>query len=92
MAMATVAKKVIINDIAKEVGISQAEVRKTVNCFVNNLKKQYQAGNKVEFRGFGTFFPYFRKARSYKDPVTKSEKQMKDRTILKFKSSHQLFI
>ena len=90
--MVTVAKRLIIAEISKEVGISQAEAGEIVGCFIKNLKKQYQAGNKIELRGFGTFFPYFRKARSYRDPVTKSEKQMKDRTILKFRASHQLFV
>jgi nucleoid DNA-binding protein len=90
--MTTVAKRSIVTEISKEIGISQAETGKVIACFIKNLKKQYKAGNKVELRGFGTFFPYFRKARSYKDPVTKSEKQMKDRTILKFRASHQLFV
>ena len=90
--MATIAKRSIITEISKELDISQAEAGKIVACFINNLKKQYQAGNRIELRGFGTFFPYFRKARSYKDPVTKSEKQMKDRTILRFRASHQLFV
>jgi nucleoid DNA-binding protein len=90
--MITTAKRSIINDISKEIGLSQADVGKVVSCFLKNVKKQYQAGNKIELRGFGTFFPYFRRARSYKDPITKTEKQMKDRTILKFRASHQLFI
>lgn len=90
--MATVSKKMLVTEISKETGINQAEVRKIIGALFTDLKKHYQAGDKIELRGFGTFFPYHRKVRSYKDPVTQSEKQMKEKMILKFRSSHQLFI
>ena len=45
----------IVNEIAKNTGISKEEVLKTVEAFMESVKDSLSKGDNVYLRGFGSF-------------------------------------
>ena len=80
-------KKTISEKIAKKSGVSQRKTVEVINLFLGEIIEQYQAGNNVELREFGTFYPFFKKSRSYIVPRLKEEHVFKDHVTLKFRPS-----
>lgn len=72
--------------------ISKALVAVIVGLFIEEIKSQFKSGNSIEIRGFGTLYPYFKKARSYNIPRLKETREVKGRTTLKFRPSRQILI
>ena len=54
--------------------------------------EQFKKGNIVEIHWFGTFYPHFKKERSYKVPKTGEVRTMPSRTTLRFKTSKHMYI
>jgi nucleoid DNA-binding protein len=72
--------------------VRRASVALYVDLVLNEIVQQFKKGNIIEIRGFGTFYPYFKKARTYKIPKIEGTREIKGRTTLKFKPSHQILI
>jgi DNA-binding protein HU-beta len=45
----------IVAEIAEEIGLEKNEVQKTVESFMNTVKKSLTKGDNVYLRGFGSF-------------------------------------
>ena len=73
-------------------GLRRATVSLYVDLILKEIIQQFRKGTIIEIRGFGTFYPYFKKARTYKIPKIDGIREIKGRTTLKFKPSHQILM
>jgi nucleoid DNA-binding protein len=89
--MRNVTRKDLVVEVSKATFLTQGIVEEVFVALLNQIKKEYQAGNKIELREFGTFSPYARKEKFYLDLKTFNTKKMPAKTLLKFKCSKQLY-
>jgi len=87
--MNTINKKKLTTEIARNLGYHQNLVNEIIGSLFDQIIKEYKKGNRIEIRGFGTFFPQLRKSKPYKDPNTLKQSTMPTKILLKFKSSKQ---
>lgn len=88
--MKNVTKKELARDLAdsdSSIPINQAVALELIDELINIILHKYKKGRRIELRGFGTFYPYKRSARSLYSPVTGAVKKVKACTMLKFKAS-----
>jgi DNA-binding protein HU-beta len=64
-------KNDLIDDVAKNVGLTKKTSRETVEYILESIKKTLSKGDKVVLTGFGTFTVRSRKARKGVNPQTK---------------------
>jgi nucleoid DNA-binding protein len=67
----TVTKADITNLLAEATGLTKTDVEVVVNGFLYNVIESIQNGDRVEIRGFGSFYAKERDARLVKNPRTK---------------------
>ena len=70
MAADSVSKKDLVSEVAKSVGLSQAETAKVIDALLGEITKQLSKGKKVRLIGFGTFEVRKRAARRGVNPQT----------------------
>jgi len=63
-------KAEIIEKMTKDADISKVAAGKTLDSFIDSVKKTLKKGNKVTLVGFGTFSVSKRKARTGRNPRT----------------------
>jgi len=85
-------KRELILAVSEKTDVTQKEVGYIINCFIEEIKKQYLNNKNVEIRGFGTFSPHMEKARNFRVAKTGEMKGISDRMLLKFKPSKKLRI
>ena len=78
--------------MAKKTGMSIRSVELLLNSVIDEIIEQFHKGQTIEIKGFGTFYPYFKQARSYMTPRLKEKREMKGRTTLKFKPSRSILV
>lgn len=61
-------KKQLIEQVAKDAGISKKQAQKSLDSVLGNIQKALKKGDKVTFVGFGTFLVKKRKARIARNP------------------------
>ena len=83
--MATVTKKELIDRIAAETDQKRVTVKKTVQCFLDQVILELGKGNRLEFRDFGVFEIRDRKARTAQNPKTLEPVQVPAKKVVKFK-------
>lgn len=83
-------KKELTQAVSKKTGIKQADTAVVIDGLLEEIIKQFQANNMIELRGFGTFYPYFRKTRTYTIPRLKEKRDIKGRLTIRFKPSKQI--
>ena len=66
----TVTKADIINLLADATGLTKSDTEVVVNGFLYNIIEAIQNGDRVEIRGFGSFYAKERAARLVKNPRT----------------------
>ena len=86
----TVTKKEIASKIATDLGYMQYKVKTVLDSLLEEIKRQYKQGNRIELRHFGVFYPHRRKSRTYVNPKTGKTNKSSGSVVLKFKSSKQL--
>jgi DNA-binding protein HU-beta len=79
-------KQEIIEKMAKDANISKAAANKTLDSFVDSIKKNLKKGNKVTLVGFGTFSVGKRAARKGRNPQTGAVIKIKASKSPKFKA------
>ena len=67
----TVTKADLVNLLSDSTGMSKAEVDEVVNGFFFLIIESLERGDRVEIRGFGSFFARERDNRLVKNPRTK---------------------
>lgn len=88
----TKTKREIVETISEKTGFTQLEVKRIIEAFIDEIKLLFKKKFHIELRGFGTFFPYFKKSRKLNIFGTDRVTEMKERWILKFKASPKLFL
>jgi DNA-binding protein HU-beta len=78
-------KAELIGQMAKDAKISKAAAGKTLDSFVDGVKKALKKKDgKVTLVGFGTFSKVHRKAREGRNPQTGAKIKIKARNAVKF--------
>lgn len=83
-------KKVIVESVAREAGMTQAAADKVVNAVLDAIGAELAKGEKVSFPGFGTFEVRERAARTGRNPQTGAEIQIAASKAPAFKAGSKL--
>lgn len=83
-------KKDLVEIIAKDIGKPQAEVKKVLDRFIENLSLSMKEGGKVEITGFGTFAMRTRKTRMCRDFRTGKEITIASKKVPIFRAGGRL--
>lgn len=78
-------KAELVDQMAKEAGISKAAANKALDSFVDSVKKALKKKDgRVTLVGFGTFSKVHRKARKGRNPQTGETIKINARNVVKF--------
>jgi len=83
--MATTTKKDLIDRVAAETDQTRADVKRTVQAFLDNVIRELSEGNRLEFRDFGVFEIRQRAARMAQNPKTLEQVPVPAKRTVKFK-------
>ena len=83
-------KKVIVEAVAREAGMTQAAADKVVSAVLDAVSAELAKGEKVSFPGFGTFEVRERSARTGRNPQTGAEIQIAASKSVGFKQGSKL--
>jgi len=83
--MATISKKAIIDRIAETHHFRSALTKRVVQSFLEEMLKELEKGNRLEFRDFGVFEPRLKKGMIGQNPKTLEKVPVPDHRIVKFK-------
>lgn len=83
-------KAELVKAIADETGLTQKDIEKTLNSFVNQVSKALSKKDKVQLVGFGTFETRERASRTGRNPQTGKEIKIKASTVPAFKAGKTL--
>ena len=89
-AMETITKRDVVKAVAQATGLDRAEVSTTVDGLLTVVTDHLASGNKVEFRGFGSFLVQARSARTGRNPATGEAIQIPARNVPLFRASTSL--
>jgi integration host factor subunit beta len=84
--MATTTKKDLIDRISLRTGIKRADVKTSVQQFLDEMIVELQSGNRLEFRDFGVFEVRDRAARTAQNPKTLEQVAVPARRAVRFKA------
>jgi len=71
--------------------LTQKDVERVVNVIFNSISAALVNGDRIEFRGFGTFSVRTRSARIAKNPRTGAQVKVEERKLPHFKCGKNLF-
>ncbi len=80
----------LISEVAKESGISEEEVNKIIEAFIETIKEGLSRGERVTISGFGTFSLAKRKAREFVNPKTRQVHSIPEKFLPFFKAGTKL--
>ena len=83
-------KAELVKAMADETQLTQKDVEKVLNSFVNQVSGALAKQDKVQLIGFGTFETRKRSARTGRNPQTGEELKIKASTVPAFKSGKAL--
>jgi len=83
--MRTTTKKDLIDRIAEQTDQKRTAVKKTVQCFLDNVISELEKGNRLEFRDFGVFEIRERAPRIAQNPKTLERVPVPAKKTVKFK-------
>jgi DNA-binding protein HU-beta len=84
-------KAELVEQMAKEAGITKAAANKALSSFVDAIKKALKKKDgKITLVGFGTFAKVRRKARQGINPATGEKIKIKARNAVRFKAGKSL--
>jgi integration host factor subunit beta len=83
--MTTITKKDLIDHIADQTAQPRTAVKRTVQCFLDNVIKHLSEGNRLEFRDFGVFEIRERAPRVAQNPKTMERVPIPAKKTVKFK-------
>lgn len=82
----TTTKKEIVDRIAAEMNQPRADVKRTIQAFLDEVIEELGRGNRLEFRDFGVFEIRERAARRAQNPKTLEQVEVPARKTVKFKT------
>lgn len=80
----------LVNQIAKDAGISKTQATASVESFIEGIAKALKRSEKVTLVGFGTFSVTKRAARKGRNPATGESIKIKAKRVAKFRGSKDL--
>ncbi len=80
-------KKELIDSVASQTGMGTIETAKTVETFIDTIKKNVMAGKPIFIRGFGSFELKTKAARKARNLRTNEEIVIPERKVPVFKIS-----
>jgi integration host factor subunit beta len=80
----------LIEALKKEVGIAKIEARKIVDLFFDEMSNALVAGDRVEIRGFCSFYVKQYKAYAGRNPRTGEPAQVESKKLPFFKCGQEL--
>lgn len=84
-------KEALLEQMAKDAGISKSAALKALNSFTENVTKALKKKDgKVTLVGFGTFAKVRRKARTGRNPQTGEVLKIKAKNVVKFTAGKKL--
>src|SRR5689334_21673214 len=83
--MNTITKKDLIDSIADQTQQSRSDVKRTVQCFLDNVIQQLSEGKRLELRYFGVFEVRERAPRKAQNPRTMEPIPVPKRKTVRFK-------
>jgi nucleoid DNA-binding protein/anti-sigma regulatory factor (Ser/Thr protein kinase) len=83
-------KRELVRRISNDTGLKQADVRSTVQAFLDQVSEALSRGDRLEFRGFGVFELRRHRSRNARNPHTGERLQLPERLAVKFKPSRLL--
>ena len=83
--MTTITKKDLIDRIADRTQVKRADVKRTVQEFLDLVILELKRGNRLEFRDFGVFEIKERAARVAQNPKTLQRVEVPAKRTVKFK-------
>ena len=81
----TTTKKELVDRIAADSNLSRADVKRTIQAFLDEVIEELDKGNRLEFRDFGVFETRQRAARMAQNPKTLEQVEVPSRRTVKFK-------
>lgn len=88
--MANTTKFDIVEEIAQETGLTQADTKIVVEALLDTISQYVEQGHTIEIRGFGTFYSKERKPRPARNPRTGEVVPLPTRVVPLFKYSSDL--
>jgi len=85
-----VTKADIVDVIAEATGLTKVETEAVIEGFLSTIKNALQEGEKVEFRGFGSFSVKKRMPKKARNPGTGEVIYLPERYVPVFKASKLL--
>lgn len=88
--MKNINRESLVGAIVEKTDLTKKDVEAVLECFMDEITKQLQQGNKVTLTGFGTFKVSNRAAREGINPQTKAKIQIPAMTVPKFTAGKAL--
>lgn len=88
--MKNINRETLVGAIVEKADLTKKDVEAVLECFMDEITKQLQQGNKVTLTGFGTFKVSNRAAREGINPQTKAKIQIPAMTVPKFTAGKAL--
>jgi integration host factor subunit alpha len=86
----TATRRDLARAVAKQVDLTKDEVKRVIDLTLKEIIKCFKRGKWVELRGFGTFYPFTRKGRTFVNPRTQEPAETKDVKTLRFRASKHI--
>lgn len=83
--MGTITKKQLIERISERTKVKRADVRRSIQEFLDQVISELKKGNRLEFRDFGVFEVKERAARVAQNPKTLERVSVPAKRTVKFK-------
>lgn len=83
-------KRTLVQEAAKECGLTQVKVKLVVDTFIKVMKETLEAGNEVGINNFGSWKLVDRKARKGVNPRTQEPIQIPAKTVVRFRAGKEL--
>lgn len=83
-------KSDMVDIISEATGLTKVETEAVVTGFLENLKESLKQGERVEFRGFGSFSVKKRQPKKARNPGTGETVYLPERFVPVFKASKVL--
>ncbi len=80
-------KSDIVDRLTRQSGLKKKEVLYIVDNFIEKIKECALKGEKIEIRGFGTFYKSEKKARKVFSPIAGKDIEVPAKTTLAFRAS-----
>ena len=84
-------KKELVQNVYNTISVDKQTIQKTIDCFLEQLRKSMEEGNTIELRGFGTFEPRLRKGKSSaRNPKTGEKVKVEPHYVIAFRAGQEL--